>query len=234
MIIAAPVQYRGADLLKITEFEKKPAQEKVGAYWDEKGDVQLVAVKKTIKDYYLNVQDFKCAYCRQQIEVSHNAAWDTDHIISKDTHPQFMFESRNLCVSCKDCNGLKSKKVVLRNPKRKRFPTKGSDYDFVHPHFHTYSDHIRVVKLAALYLPRTALGVKLIEVCGLLRFVLKFADYGCAGREDSAVLLDLATELQDSKSATEQVAIMSVMSSLLNDKLNDFARASVKNRIKVV
>lgn len=234
MIVAAPVQYKDADLLKITEFDKMPAQEKLGAYWDAKDDMQLVAVKKTIKDYYLKVQEFKCAYCRQHIEVSHNAAWDTDHIISKDTHPQFMFEPRNLCVSCKDCNGLKSAKAVLRNPKRKRFPTEGSDYNFVHPHFHRYSDHIRVVKLAALYLPRTVLGVKLIEVCGLLRFVLKFADYDYAGQEDSTVLLDLATELQNSKSSTEQVTIMNIMSSLLNDKLQESARVALKNRAKVV
>ena len=88
--------------------------EKTGNYWD--GDEKaLVSVKKEIKDHYLHVQDYRCAYCRQRMEVKHNGMWDTEHIINKDEYPAFMFEPRNLCVCCKDCNTIKGRKGVLKN-----------------------------------------------------------------------------------------------------------------------
>ncbi|EKY3267942.1 HNH endonuclease, partial [Cronobacter sakazakii] len=95
----------------ISTFKSLTAEEKEN-YWDMKGNKDLDAIKKHIKDYYLIVQDYKCPYCQQKIIVTHNGAWDTEHIIPKDTHPDFMFEPQNLCVSCKDCNGEKSNKNI--------------------------------------------------------------------------------------------------------------------------
>lgn len=231
MVLGGPIEYNEAQLKKIRQFEIIPDDAKHGSFWGGASDEELNSLKKAIKDHYLKVQEFKCAYCRQQIFVKHNAAWDVDHVVSKDVHPQFMFESLNLCISCKDCNGIKSNKSVLLNKRRKRFPGSASDYDFVHPHFHVYSDHVRVVKLAALYLPKTALGVKLIEVCGLLRFVLEFAGYDCAGDEIGSLMIALATELQESKSAVERVAVMNIMKMHIDEGLRELARSAIRGNI---
>ncbi|TBL64874.1 HNH endonuclease [Hafnia paralvei] len=91
-------------------------------YWDTKGNNELDAIKKHIKDYYLLAQDYRCPYCQQKIIVTHNGAWDTEHIIPKDTHPNFMFEPQNLCISCKDCNGEKSNENILKKQKSDSSP----------------------------------------------------------------------------------------------------------------
>ncbi|EEW9976583.1 HNH endonuclease, partial [Salmonella enterica] len=130
-----------------------------------------------IKSYYLLAQDYRCPYCHQKILVAHNGAWDTEHIIPKDTHPDFMFEPQNLCVSCKDCNGEKSNKNILVNKKIIRLPKKSKSYTIIHPHFDNFDDHIKIIDDALYFLPKTDKGRRTIEVCGLLRFVYKYSSY---------------------------------------------------------
>ncbi|OYT78262.1 HNH endonuclease [Pseudomonas sp. PGPPP2] len=170
-----PIVYVGAIKDKVNIFNALP--EVSGKYWDQTTDGVLSDLKKAIKDYYLVAQDFTCAYCRQRIEVAHNGAWDADHIVPKDTHPRFMFEPRNLCVSCKDCNGNKSNKNVLVNKRRVKFPIKSEDYLLCHPHYDNYDEHVSVLSVAGFYLPKTEKGRALVEVCGLLRFLYKFSGF---------------------------------------------------------
>lgn len=160
----------------ICDFKKLPKKEKE-TYWESKSNKMLEEIKKHIKDYYLIAQDFKCPYCQQKIKVTHNGAWDTEHIIPKDTHPDFMFEPQNLCVSCKDCNGEKWNKNVLRNKKAIRLPKKTNNYVIIHPHIDHYNDHIKIIDSALYFLPKTDKGRKTIEVCGLLRFVYEYSNY---------------------------------------------------------
>lgn len=201
--------------------------EKRGNYWD--GDEKALAlVKKEIKDHYLSVQDYRCAYCRQRMEVKHNGMWDTEHIINKDEYPAFMFEPRNLCVSCKDCNTIKGRKGVLKNKDRKTYPHLASDYTFCHPHYHNYSHHVRVVKEAMLYLPITDEGREMIEICGLLRFVYKFAGYGCVESNVPAVLIRLGHELQEAKTSHEQLALMTIVQNLMSENIKKVAGELIK------
>lgn len=227
IVFLQAVEYTGAEKKKVQEYCSKPEIEKKGKYWDDQDDLELAKVKKVIKDHYLKVQDYRCCYCRQRIVVSHNSAWDTDHIIPKDTHPAFMFEPRNLCVACKDCNLLKHNKSVLKNQNRKRFPGAPKDYSIVHPHFHNYADHICVVQEAALYLPKTVNGIKLIEVCGLLRFVLRFANYNVTDGQMGGTMIKLGSALQKAKSPVEKVAIMNIIKTLVDEGLRKAAMSQI-------
>lgn len=202
----------------VSYFNAKPRTEKSGSFWDGKDDA-LIETKKEIKDHYLVAQNYTCAYCRQRVVVEHNGAWDTDHIIDKDCYPQFLFEPENLCLSCKDCNRIKSNKQVLKNKQRVTFPNKPADYIFCHPHFHKYSEHIRIIRDGALYLPITEEGRSLIEKCGLLRFSLAFAKYDYADSDIAGEVLRLATELQKAQTASEKLALKHIMKTMLDESL---------------
>ncbi|MGC0807323.1 HNH endonuclease signature motif containing protein [Pantoea agglomerans] len=176
-MIFNPITYSKEQADFILAFNKLKLSEKKN-YWDAIGNKNLDELKSSIKNFYLEAQGFKCPYCRQQIKVSHNASWDTDHIIPKDTHPNFMFEPINLCVSCKDCNGEKSNKKVLNSRATVRLPKKSGCYLIVHPHIDDFDQHIKIIDSATYFLPRTDKGRKTIEVCGLLRFVYEYSNYG--------------------------------------------------------
>lgn len=227
-----PVIYTLVMKEKIGEFEAIPYKLKKGSYWDATDDGDMEDVKKHIKDHYKVVQDYRCPYCQQKIEVDHNGSWDAEHIIPKDTHPQFMFEPRNLCISCKDCNLIKRNKRVLKNQKRIRFPNRSADYLFCHPHFHIYSDHVNIIEEAGFYLPKTPEGIYLVEMCGLLRFVLKYAECEWDNDQISLQVHKLGGELINAKTPEVKVMLMTMMRTLLDDGLRKAAIAGLKARIE--
>lgn len=104
-----PVKYEEEIKDIVDTYNSLDEDSKSGDYWD-KTDEDIQKVKKYIKDYYKVVQDYTCIYCQQRIVVTHGMAWDTEHIIPKITHPQFLFPKKSLAVSCKDCN-LKKKNI---------------------------------------------------------------------------------------------------------------------------
>ncbi|ETY06044.1 hypothetical protein D039_2466A, partial [Vibrio parahaemolyticus EKP-028] len=67
--------------------------------WD---DCRVTTMKSNIKKHYIAEQDKTCAYCQVNMHTTHGMVWDTEHIIDKDSSPQWMFKPLNLCVSCKD------------------------------------------------------------------------------------------------------------------------------------
>lgn len=171
----SPVVYIGLARTKVDDFNSQTTF--CPSFWERTNDGVLSDLKKAIKDHYLKAQDYTCAYCRQRMEVAHNGAWDAEHIIPKASHPKFMFEPRNLCISCKDCNLIKTNKNVLKNKSRINFPSESSDYLIFHPHFDNYEDHVKILSISGFYLPRTDKGRALVEVCGLLRFLYKFTSF---------------------------------------------------------
>lgn len=226
-----PVVYRGEIKDKVDAYDNLPLKIKAGNFWDSTEDGEMADVKKVIKDHYKLAQDYTCPYCLQRVEVDHNGAWDAEHIIPKDTHPQFMFEPRNLCISCKDCNLIKLNRNVLKNKKRIRFPNRPEDYAFCHPHFHIYAEHITVIEKAGFYLPRTKEGIQLVEICGLLRFVLKYAECEWTDEELCMQIRDLGEELFNEPLAESKVLIMSMMKTLLDDGLRKAALSRINARV---
>lgn len=212
----------------VKNYEAKKLSAKSGSDWDDEHDLLLAEVKREIKRHYLKAQNYTCAYCRQKIVVDHNGAWDTEHIASKDIYPGFMFVPGNLCLSCKDCNGAKSNKNVLVNKARRTFPDRSKDYTICHPHFDAYSDHVRIIGEAVLYLPRTKKGQALIEMCGLLRFVYGFADYEIVDLDIGAKVVALGTALQNAQSGFEKIAIAQMLRTMIDDGLRAAARQQLE------
>ncbi|MBD8254407.1 HNH endonuclease [Pseudomonas fluorescens] len=133
---------------------------------------ELNSIKKTIKDHYLSAQNFTCFYCRQRFVIKHNRAWDTEHIISRSAYPRFMFEPKNLCVVCIECNTEKSDKNILNsNKKITKLPKSSAAYKIVHPHFDTFEDHIEVILPGQFYKHRTLKGRSTMSIYGLDRFL---------------------------------------------------------------
>jgi len=145
--------------------------EKSSDYWSND---EAKKVKKEIKDHYIKEQQYKCAYCSQLNQTENHAVWDAEHIISQNMNPKFMFEPRNLAVSCKDCNITKGEKEPRKNKNRITFPVKSSDYIIVHPHFDDYDDYIGWAYPVCF--PKGPKGQKTIEMCGLLRFAAESID----------------------------------------------------------
>ncbi|MUJ39724.1 HNH endonuclease [Aliivibrio fischeri] len=209
------VCYDGDIEAKVNEFNNLKHEDKKGEYWDSSDDKRLVLVKKYIKDHYIKVQDYTCPYCKQRVEVDHNAIWDLDHIIAKDKSPQFLFEPENLCVSCKDCNVAKRNKNVLLNKKRKTFTKKSDDYIFIHPHFDDYYKHMKVLKNSLFFIPKDEKGRNTIEICGLLRFLYKFSEYGDVPLEIKIKIGSFHQQLMESSSALEDNHILSCIGDLV-------------------
>ncbi len=132
---------------------------------------EYAPVRKRIKDHYLFEQNYTCAFCQQKHRVKHNRVWDVEHIISKTGHPQFLFEPKNLCISCPDCNIEKGEKGVLDRENRVKFTDKSEAYKIVHPHFDKYEEHIKVLVKGKLYQFKTKKGRKTIQTYGLDRFM---------------------------------------------------------------
>jgi len=149
-------------------------------------DDDLKSVKSKIKKFYLSIQNNVCPYCRQKFNSNNGRYWDTEHIIPRAYQKNFMFEPKNLCVSCIDCNGRKSDKKITSSKAEKRLPLKQDLYFIVHPHLDQYDDHIMIIKEGFYYVPIKPKGENTIEVCGLNRFY-EFADYN--SNEDDRMLM---------------------------------------------
>lgn len=206
------IEYDEEDKLIVDAYDNLSEDEKCGGYWDDRNNGgELKKIKKNIKSYYIDTQNYTCPYCRQKIVVEHNAIWDAEHIIPKDKYPEFLFSPLNLCVSCKDCNLAKFKKNVLKNPTRKTLPIESGDYIFIHPHLDVYEEHIKILKSSLFFIPLDSKGKETIEICGLLRFLYKFTDYGDIPLEVKDKVAMLSDELQNAKSGIEQNFVLACL-----------------------
>lgn len=205
------VCYEGELAITFQHYNSLPDNEKHGHVWDNNADISIVNIKKFIKDHYILAQNYTCPYCQQRIEVNHNASWDAEHIIPKSTHPKFIFEPLNLCVSCKDCNNEKRNKPVLANINRRTLPTNSADYIIVHPHLDNYNENIKVIEIAGYYLPMTEKGRKTIETCGLLRFTYKYTNYGNTSQRSKETIQELANSLMEASTPEEENMYLSII-----------------------
>jgi len=133
------------------------------------------AIRKEIREFYRAEQRFHCAYCNRLRQDFNGAQWDIDHIIPKQSHPQYLYTPKNLTVTCKDCNGKKGKVNVLlaHVDASQYFPISSESYAIIHPHFDKYSDNIlcsTTVDGMIHHEPFTPKGIKTFNLCGLIRF----------------------------------------------------------------
>lgn len=143
-------------------------------YWNVQCNENKI-IRKEIREYYRDKQEFHCAYCNRLRQDFNGAQWDIDHIIPKQSHPQYLYTPRNLTVTCKDCNGIKAKKNVLTESidASQSFPITKDSYIIIHPHYDNYADNIICLYTSdgrVYHIPRTHKGQKTFDICGLIRF----------------------------------------------------------------
>ena len=213
-----PVKYEGEIKDTVDAYNSLDKDTQSGKYWDGE-DTEIKKVKKHIKDHYVVAQDYTCVYCKHKSPSNHGRRWDIEHIIPKSPYPQFLFTEKNLAISCKDCNGVKSDKNVLVNPKRKTFPKKSEDYIIVHPHFDEYDEHIGCLADSKIYVENTPKGIDTILICGLHRFLPKYAEN--LSLDNSKRAQEFANVMNEAKTKEETFFIMALMKKDLDKAMND-------------
>lgn len=191
----APVKYSKNELEII---KNKLSHE--GFNYESWSDDDLQPIKERIKNHYHSIQNTICPYCKQKLNSTHGRVWDIEHIIPRSHAPNFMFEPKNLCMSCVDCNSEKSNKKITTSKAQHKYPTDKEQFLIVHPHFDDYDENIIILETGLFYYPLKPKGRKTIEVCGLDRFY-KFAGFGDSGNifEKIQILSERASSVSDLK-----------------------------------
>ena len=162
-MILDPVAYDGTVDLIVQSYSSDPTRPN---YWSQP---EVAAIRQTVKAHYIVQQLHRCCYCEQPILSDNARMWDVEHIVPRSRRPEFMFEPRNLAVSCPDCNSAKSESETMFNPRLQRYPARSEAFKIVHPHFDEYSVHI--ARLGIVFMPLTDKGRWTLYHCNLLRYV---------------------------------------------------------------
>lgn len=143
-------------------------------------DDELKSYRKLVRDYYRSVQNGLCAFCKQNISLVATGNCHIEHVIPKSKHRKFIFEPKNLCVICSDCNTIKRAKevhredpeVVLDGANIQRYPRSSKAFMIVHPHFDKWEDHIE--RFGNLYADLSDKGLFTMGACTLNRKLREF------------------------------------------------------------
>jgi uncharacterized protein (TIGR02646 family) len=141
--------------------------------WD--GD-DLRELRKAIRNYYKIEQKARCSYCRNPVSLTSVLNCHVEHIAPKSKYRDFIFEPKNLCVICADCNAIKREQETLglepdtvkNGNRRTRYPRSSDAFKIVHPHFDNYEDHIEIFA-GQFYADKTLKGGHTILYCKLNR-----------------------------------------------------------------
>lgn len=144
------------------------------------GSPELELVRQYIRNHYRQEQKGFCAYCQGVVSLQSANNCHVEHIAPKSKYKKFMFEPKNMCVVCADCNEIKREQEimneepdpVLKGGTRKHYPRSSSAFKIVHPHFDIWSDHIQ--KFGAFYGDKSEKGHFTIGACKLNRYLRKF------------------------------------------------------------
>lgn len=167
MILQA-IEFKGDLLRHVETFDGD------SGHWDGTDKIR-VKLRGAIRKHYLAQQDYHCAYCNRFRQDFHGYCWDIDHIIPKDTHPQFTYEPHNYALTCKDCNTKKGEFNVLEPSviAAVKYPKNSNDYIIINPHFDDYSVHMAVdynINKQVYHIPKTKKGTETFRMCNLSRF----------------------------------------------------------------
>jgi 5-methylcytosine-specific restriction endonuclease McrA len=207
--IAQPYEYSSQELALI---EAKKAQPHfTHSSW---GDEDLEPLRSALRSHYRQAQNGLCTYCRQTISTASAQNCHVEHIVPKSLHPEFIFEPKNLCVICAECNAIKRAQetahdipeTLSREPRR--YPRASSAFKIVHPHVDTYTDHIEVFH--RFYLDRTPKGHFTIGACKLNRFL---HNYGW--RKPFFEELQVTEAMQEFMGGTDAMGKMAALDRLL-------------------
>lgn len=144
------------------------------------GAPELEAVRRHVRDHYRTAQNGFCAYCRGVVSIQSASNCHVEHIAPKSTYQRFMFEPKNLCVVCADCNEIKREQEVAnegpdpvkKGGNRRIYPRSSGAFKIVHPHFDVWDHHIQ--KFGPFYGDKSDKGHFTIGACKLNRHLRKF------------------------------------------------------------
>lgn len=148
----------------------------------EWGHDDLQDLRSKIREHYRNEQQGLCAYCKNPISQQSASNAHIEHIAPKSLYIDFIFEPKNLCVVCADCNEIKKNQEVMnevpntvaplsKGNTRKKYPKASSSFLIIHPHFDDWDNHI--LKFGHQYTDRSPKGAFTIMACKLNRFFHK-------------------------------------------------------------
>lgn len=136
------------------------------ANWEDKN---LIDVRKHIKNHLIKEQNNRCTYCK--LPIFGTSYRQTDHIVPKGKHPQFLFHPKNLALACQVCNNKKSTKETLINTQITHYPRNGNAFKIVHAYFDKFNDHI-TLKYKLFLIGKTDKGRTTVIFCNLARLSL--------------------------------------------------------------
>ncbi|MEE1982781.1 HNH endonuclease [Shewanella xiamenensis] len=181
------------------------------------GANELMPIRSKIRNFYRTEQRGICAYCKSDVSLRSASNAHIEHIAPKSLYLSFMFEPKNLCVICADCNEIKRNQEVLNevvdtfSGKVNRYPRSSSAFKIVHPLFDNYDEHI--LKKGRVYIDRSAKGAFTIGACKLNRYFHEF------GVDDEFVndeeLVSQMNEYIGSQSTVQKAGILNRLRDML-------------------
>lgn len=184
-------------------------------------DDDLQSIRSKIRNHYREQQNGVCAFCKGPISLVSAQNAHVEHISPKSQRVDFMFEPKNLCVICADCNTIKrAQEVTNTEPQtieslneRVQYPRASNSFKIVHPHIDEYDLHI--IKKGLIYIDRSQKGHFTIGCCKLNRFFHQFEiDDSFV---DDAQLNQMMTDYLESNSAIQKARILTELrNSLIN------------------
>ncbi|WP_288457555.1 HNH endonuclease [uncultured Chryseobacterium sp.] len=173
-------------------------------------------IRKYIRDYYRDLTK-KCFYCRKEISLKSANNCHIEHIIPKSSNLNFIFEPKNLCVICSDCNEIKLAKevenkidkVTKRKKPYKRYPKSSEAFLIIHPHFDNYDDHI--FQCEDIYIDLSPKGTYTMYICKLNRKLHKYGIEPLALSQSE--LFDLFNKIMNETNFTRQGILLNKLRS---------------------
>ncbi|WP_422350638.1 hypothetical protein [Flagellimonas sp.] len=135
--------------MEITEDDIQNIENAVANGGDIWNDPLVSDFKSRVKEYYRNLENEQCCYCKKNFQGEFNMVIDIEHILPKGKAEfrNLMFVLTNLNVACKRCNmkikGQKTDFVFNINTAAQNH-TDSSQYKIIHPNVDNYFDHISV------------------------------------------------------------------------------------------
>lgn len=129
-------------------------------------------LKAHIKQHYSIIQDDLCCYCKISLRFG-GYGEPIEHIVPKDDRPRWMFEPKNLALSCYPCNTKKNadNTLSLSGRRSRVYPTTSSGFLIYQPHFNNWDTHFEIFRSYFLK-PKTQKGRETFKVCELYRINL--------------------------------------------------------------